>query len=268
MIKLYSPGDGFFVSSRRPALCFLLLLGCGLLGCSPGADSSSNGHQAPPPPSPPATGSGEQKKLSADLEQLKKDIQPEGPAVAVAEKEPVPERKPVETPPGKPGESVKAAPPPPETVKAPEPAKTPAAPPEGVDEKKLLNTLKNRMILFGRAFESGNLDEIKKFLIVDDDLKAILTDGGYNILGVSLEAQNEEAVTQTLKAIRDAKFEYEFVPGRMTYTPNNSIFKKKVPTMSQSKMLFKIDGTPVPFIFYIKQLVWFGENWKVFNAGI
>ena len=128
MIKLYSPGDGFFVSSRRPALCFLLLLGCGLLGCSPGADSSSNGHQAPPPPSPPATGSGEQKKLSADLEQLKKDIQPEGPAVAVAEKEPVPERKPVETPPGKPGESVKAAPPPPETVKAPEPAKTPAAP--------------------------------------------------------------------------------------------------------------------------------------------
>ena len=54
----------------------------------------------------------------------------------------------------------------------------------------------------------------------------------------------------------------------MTYTPNNSIFKKKVPTMSQSKMLFRIDGTPVPFIFYIKQLVWFGENWKVFNAGI
>ena len=53
MIKLYSPGDGFFVSSRRPALCFLLLLGCGLLGCSPGADSSSNGHQAPPAPSPP-----------------------------------------------------------------------------------------------------------------------------------------------------------------------------------------------------------------------
>ena len=269
MTKLYSPGDNFFISSRRPGLCFLLLLGCSLIGCSPGADSSSSGHQAqPPPPAQPATGRGEQKKLSADLEQLKKDIQPEGPAVAAAAKEPGPEQNPVEAPPAEPGESVKAAPPPPETVKAPEPAETPAAPPEGVDEKKLLDTLKNKMILLGRAFESGNLDEVKKFLIVDDDLKAILTGGGYNILGVSLESQNEEAVTQTLKAIRDKKFEYEFVPGKMTYTPNNSIFKKKVPTMSQSKMLFRIAGTPVPFIFYIKQLVWFGENWKVFNAGI
>jgi hypothetical protein len=38
--------------------------------------------------------------------------------------------------------------------------------------------------------------------------------------------------------------------------------------MSQSKLLLKIDGTPVPFIFYIKQLVWFADEWKVFNAGI
>ena len=92
--------------------------------------------------------------------------------------------------------------------------------------------------------------------------------GGYSILGISLEAQNGQAVDSTLKAIKDKKIEHEFVPGQITYTPNYSIFKKQIPTMSKSKLLFKIDGTPVPFIFYIKQLVWLGKEWKIFNAEI
>lgn len=253
MTKFYLPGGEPFAAARRSALGFLLVLSCALFSCSPPAPEETK----------PATETKPIKKLSEDLEQLRKNIQPEEPVGAATGKEP--EKKPAEAPPEKPEET--AAKPPPETVKAPEPAKT-ATPPEGGDEEKLLASLKNRMILLGRAFETGNPDEVKKFMIVDADLKAILTSGGYNILGVSLESQNLDAVTQTLKAIKDKKFEHEFVPGKMTFTPNNSIFKKKVPTMSQSKLLLKIDGTPVPFIFYIKQLVWFAGEWKVFNAGI
>ena len=260
MTKFYLPGGEPFAAARRSTRGFLLVLSCALFSCS---------RQTPPAPeeTKPAAETKPTKKLSADLEQLRKNIQPEEPGAAAAGKEPEPEKKPAEAPPEKPEGNAAKPPPPPETVKAPEPAKT-AAPPEGGDEKKLLASLKNRMILLGRALETGNPDEVKKFMIVDADLKAILTSGGYNILGVSLESQNLDAVTQTLKAIKDKKFEHEFVPGKMTFTLNNSIFKKKVPTMSQSKLLLKIDGTPVPFIFYIKQLVWFADEWKVFNAGI
>ena len=258
MTKFYLPGGEPFAAARRSTLGFLLVLSCALFSCS---------RQTPTAPEEikPAAETKPTKKLSEDLEQLRKNIQPEEPVAATAGKEP--EKKPAEAPPETPEGNAAKPPPPPETVKAPEPAKT-ATPPEGGDEKKLLASLKNRMILLGRAFETGNPDEVKKFMIVDADLKAILTSGGYNILGVSLESQNLDAVTQTLKAIKDKKFEHEFVPGKMTFTLNNSIFKKKVPTMSQSKLLLTIDGTPVPFIFYIKQLVWFADEWKVFNAGI
>lgn len=280
MTKFHLPGEESFAAVRRSAFGFLLVLSCTLFSCSRQASPEpANGLTTSPTEKPnaapeetkpatetkPANETKPAKKLSGDLEQLRKNIQPEEPVVAAAGKEP--EKKPAEAAPEKPEGNTAKPPPPPETVKAPEPAKT-AAPPEGVDEKKLLASLKNRMILLGRAFETGNPDEVKKLLIVDADLKAILTSGGYNILGVSLESQNLDAVTQTLKAIKDKKFEHEFVPGKMTFTPNNSIFKKKVPTMSQSKLLLKIDGTPVPFIFYIKQLVWFANDWKVFNAGI
>ena len=280
MTKFYLPGGEPFSALRRSTLGFLLVLSCTLFSCSrQTSPEPANGLTATPTEKPaaapeetkpaaetkPANETKPAKKLSGDLEQLRKNIQPEEPVAAVAGKEP--EKKPAEVPPEKPEGNTAKPPPPPETVKVPEPAKT-AAPPEGIDEKKLLASLKNRMILLGRAFETGNPDEVKKFMIVDADLKAILTSGGYNILGVSLESQNLDAVTQTLKAIKDKKFEHEFVPGKMTFTPNNSIFKKKVPTMSQSKLLLKIDGTPVPFIFYIKQLVWFANDWKVFNAGI
>jgi len=252
MTKFYLPGGEPFADARRSTLGFLLVLSCALFSCS---RQTSQAPEATAPKEKPAAAAektkpeGETKptkELSEDLEQLRKNIQPEEPVAAAAGKEPEPEKKPAEVP---------------------EPAKT-EAPPESGDEKELLASLKNRMILLGRAFETGNPDEVRKFMIVDADLKAILTSGGYNILGVSLESQNLEAVTQTLKAIKDKKFEHEFVPGKMTFTPNNGIFKKKVPTMSQSQLLLKIDGTPVPFIFYIKQLVWFADEWKVFNAGI
>ena len=242
MTKFYLPGGEPVAAARRSTRGFLLVLSCALFSCSPPAPEETK----------PATETKPTKKLSEDLEQLRKNIQPEEPVAAATGKEP--EKKPAEAPPEKP-EGNAAKPP-------------PSPPAEGGDEKKLLASLKNRMILLGRAFETGNPDEVKKFMIVDADLKAILTSGGYNILAVSLESQNLDAVTQTLKAIKDKKFVHEFVPGKMTFTPNNSIFKKKVPTMSQGQLLLKIDGTPVPFIFYIKQLVWFANDWKVFNAGI
>ncbi len=265
MTKFYLPGGSPFAAVRRSTPGFLLVLSCTLFSCSRQSSPEPANGLTTTPTEKPANETKPARKLSGDLEQLRKNIQPEEPVAAAAGKEP--EKKPAEAPPEKPEGNVAKPPPPPETAKVPEPAKT-AAPPEGIDEKKLLASLKNRMILLGRAFETGNPDEVKKFMIVDADLKAILTSGGYNILGVSLESQNLDAVTQTLKAVKDKKFEHEFVPGKMTFTPNNSIFKKKVPTMSQSKLLLKIDGTPVPFIFYIKQLVWFADEWKVFNAGI
>ena len=243
--KYFSPGT------------FLLLLAClGLCACSPSAP-------------PPAAGEGtkEAAEPNPELEKLVKNIQPEDVKPVTPEEKPQAGEKPADSPPEKISKTPPQPPVPPEPVQPAEAAK-PAGPPEGVNEKELLNSLKNTMILLGRAFETGSSEEVKKFLVVDNDLKAILTGGGYSILGISLEAQNGLAVDQTLKAIKDKKIEHEFVPGQITYTPNYSIFKKQIPTMSKSKLLFKIDGTPVPFIFYIKQLVWFGENWKVFNAGI
>lgn len=237
---------------------FLLLAACFILpGCSPSAESPGTGdgpagtEKTPPVPEPP-------REPNPELEKLVKNIQPEGTQPAAAEEKPQAEEKPANKPP----ERVVSPPPAP-----PEPGKT-SGPPEGTDEKELLDSLKNSMILLGRAFESGEREAVAKFLVVDNDLKAILTGGGYSILGISLEAQNGEAVTQTLKAIKEKKIEHEFVPGQITYTPNSSIFKKQIPTMSKSKLLFRIDGTPVPFIFYIKQLVWLDKGWKIFNAAI
>lgn len=238
---------------------FLLLVTCfSLCSCSPGAKSpsadgekSESGEQAQPAQTQPA------HKPNPELEKILDNIEPGITKPAVSEEAPQPAEKPPE-------KAANTPPVPPEPVK---PVKT-AGPPEGIDEKELIDSLKNTMILLGRAFESGSIDEVKKFMVVDADLKAILTGGGYSILGTSLEAQNGQAVTQTLKAIKDKKIEHEFVPGQITYTPNYSIFKKQVPTMSKSKLLLKIDGTPVPFILYIKQLVWLGKGWKIFNAEI
>ena len=240
--KYFSPGT------------FLLLLAClGLCACSP---------SAPPPAAPkPAA------EPNPELEKLVKNIQPEGVKPAAPEEKPQAGEKPADSPPEKISKTPPRPPVPPEPVQPAEAAK-PAGPPEGVNEKELLDSLKNTMILLGRAFEAGSSEEVKKFLVVDADLKAILTGGGYSILGISLEAQNGQAVDSTLKAIKDKKIEHEFVPGQITYTPNYSIFKKQIPTMSKSKLLFKIDGTPVPFILYIKQLVWIGKGWKIFNAEI
>ncbi len=242
--KYFSPGT---------LLLLLLLVGLGLCACSP---------STPPPPAPKPVA-----EPNPELEKLVKDIQPEGVKPAVPEEKPQAEEKPADSPPEKVSKTPPLPPAPPEPSKPAEAAK-PAGPPEGVNEKELLDSLKNTMILLGRAFEAGSSEEVKKFLVVDADLKAILTGGGYSILGISLEAQNGQAVDSTLKAIKDKKIEHEFVPGQITYTPNYSIFKKQIPTMSKSKLLFKIDGTPVPFILYIKQLVWIGKGWKIFNAEI
>ena len=244
----------------------LLLAGIGLCACSPSAPPPAAGSdtneaaKTPPAPKPVA-------EPNPELEKLVQNIQPEGVKPAAPEEKPQAEEKPADSPPEKVSNPPPLPPAPPEPSKPAEAAK-PAGPPEGVNEKELLDSLKNTMILLGRAFEAGSSEEVKKFLVVDADLKAILTGGGYSILGISLEAQNGQAVDSTLKAIKDKKIEHELVPGQITYTPNYSIFKKQIPTMSKSKLLFKIDGTPVPFILYIKQLVWIGKGWKIFNAEI
>ena len=249
-----------------PGTFLLLLVGLGLCACSPSAPPPAAGEgtgetvKTPPVPKP-------ETKPNPELEKLAKDIQPEGTNPSSPEEKPEAEEKPAGNPPEKVSKPAPTPPLAPEPAQPAEAAK-PAGPPEGVNEKELLDSLKNTMILLGRTFEAGNIDEGKKFMVVDADLKAILTGGGYSILGISLEAQNGKAAEQTLKAIKDKKIEHEFVPGQITYTPNYSIFKKQLPTMSKSKLLFKIDGTPVPFIFYIKQLVWIGKDWKVFNAEI
>lgn len=268
MNQIDIPVAGFLVQAWRSTFSLLLLITLALCGCSGETTPASPATASPGKKTDAVAGETETpaekepaKKLSPGIKKVLEDIQPENPPAVETTKTPTPPET-VKTP-----EPAKTTPAPPETVKAPEPAKTTPAP-EGIDEKKMLDSLQNRMILLARAFESGELDSVKKFLVTDDDLKAILTSGGYGIVGISLESQNETAVTQTLKAIKDKKFEHEFTPGKMTFTPNNGIFKKKVPTMSQSKLLLKIDGTPSPFIFYIKQLVWLEEDWKVFNAGI
>ncbi len=249
-----------------PGTLLLLLAGLSLFGCSPSAKppvSSEDTQETvkTPPASKPEV------KPNPELEKLAKNIQPEAKEPSPPQEKPETEEKPAENPPEK---VSKPAPTPPLEPSPAQPEETakPAGPPEGINEQELLDSLKNTMILLGRAFETGNIDEVKKFMVVDAELKAILTGGGYSILGISLEAQNGKAAEQTLKAIKDKKIEHEFVPGQITYTPNYSIFKKQLPTMSKSKLLFKIDGTPVPFIFYIKQLVWIDKDWKVFNAEV
>ena len=249
-----------------PGTFLLLLAGLGLCACSPSANppaaGADNGETVK---APPVTTT--ETRPNPELEKLAKNIQPEGTNPSSPEEKPEAGEKTPVNPPEKVSRPAPSPPLAPETAQPTEAAK-PAGPPEGVNEKEILDSLKNTMILLGRAFESGSSEEVKEFMVVDADLKAILTGGGYSILGISLEAQNGQAVEQTLKAIKDKKIEHEFVPGQITYTPNYSIFKKQLPTMSKSKLLFKIDGTPVPFIFYIKQLVWIGKEWKVFNAEI
>ena len=144
MTKFYLPGGEPFSALRRSTLGFLLVLSCTLFSCSrQTSPEPANGLTATPTEKPaaapeetkpaaetkPANETKPAKKLSGDLEQLRKNIQPEEPVAAVAGKEP--EKKPAEVPPEKPEGNTAKPPPPPETVKVPEPAKT-AAPPEAV----------------------------------------------------------------------------------------------------------------------------------------
>ncbi len=140
-------------------------------------------------------------------------------------------------------------------------------------EKKLLEEAASLAEKLVAGIETGDVKLASQNLVNDDELRRLLTPGGYSILAVHILPGNERRLASVMKTLQGQKIDHAWRPGSLAETPTGEgVWREKTPLMTRSDK----EGSPSELVLttgarvvtvQLETLVYIDGAWKVFRIG-